>query len=264
MRRLIAFRCNGATLLGTLDEAPGRTGLLIVSGGNELRMGAHRGMARLAQRLAAAGYPVFRFDRRGIGDSEGENGGFESSCPDIAHAAIAFRKAARLDRLVAFGNCDAATALILFHDRAAIDALVLANPWLVEPSGDLPPPAAIRAHYAARVADPAQWLRLLRGGINIRKFIRGLRASTKTAPEDSQSLAARASRALRTAIPARLLIATGDHTAIAFLHAYRNRSFDTVRAAIPVEHRATASHSFAADGDKDWLFDQLLAALKPA
>ena len=32
-------------------------------------------------------------------------------------------------RLVAFGNCDAATSLGLFHHALGIDALLLANPW---------------------------------------------------------------------------------------------------------------------------------------
>ena len=40
MRRLIGFACEGETLAATLDEAPGTTGLLIVSGGNEIRSGA--------------------------------------------------------------------------------------------------------------------------------------------------------------------------------------------------------------------------------
>ncbi|MCD2323963.1 hydrolase 1, exosortase A system-associated [Sphingomonas sp. IC-56] len=264
MRRLITFRCNGATLVGTLDEAPGRTGLLIVSGGNELRMGAYRGMSRLAQRVADAGYPVFRFDRRGIGDSEGENRGFESSCPEIAHAAAAFRKAAKLDHLIAFGNCDAATSLILFHNRAAIDRLVLANPWLVDRQHeDLPPPAAIRAHYAARLRDPREWLRLARGGVNLTKLIRGLRATAEKRSQDPNSLSARTARALAAStVPTSLLLATGDHTAVAFQHAYRASRFDPVRSRIRVEQRDTASHSFAGEGDKDWLFDQLLAALR--
>ena len=63
---------RGDTLFGTLDKAPGKTGLLIVSGGNEIRIGAHRGMALLAQRLAArrdSGVPLRpagnrRFDGR--------------------------------------------------------------------------------------------------------------------------------------------------------------------------------------------------------
>src|SRR3546814_1492741 len=64
----------------------------------------------LSQRIAAAGHPVFRFDRRGIGDSDGSNSGFETSGPDIAAAIAAFRAAApHVARIAAFGNCDAAS-----------------------------------------------------------------------------------------------------------------------------------------------------------
>ena len=111
MRHQLNFDCEGAALAASLDDAPASTGLLIVSGGNEIRSGAHRGMAMLAQRVAAASHPVFRFDRRGIGDSEGTNGGFERSGPDIVAAIAAFRQAApHVTRVVAFGNCDAASA----------------------------------------------------------------------------------------------------------------------------------------------------------
>src|SRR3546814_13676314 len=107
MRTLIAFPGEGETLVGTLDAAPGKTGLLIVSGGNEIRVGAHRGMALLAERLAAAGLPVFRFDRRGIGDSTGANDGYTSSGPDIAAAVRAFRaQVPHLSTLIGFGNCE--------------------------------------------------------------------------------------------------------------------------------------------------------------
>ena len=161
MRHQLSFVCEGATLAATLDDAPGTTGLLIVSGGNEVRSGAHRGMAMLAQRIAAAGHPVFRFDRRGIGDSEGFNGGYASSGPDIVAAIAAFREAApQMTRIVAFGNCDAASALLL-HQPLALDALILANPWTYEDSVEeahepaLPPASAIRARYLARLR-PAQ------------------------------------------------------------------------------------------------------------
>ncbi len=140
MRRLIEFPCRGDRLMGSLDEAPGRIGLLIVSGGNEIRAGAHRGMAILAQRVAAAGAPVFRFDRRGVGDSTGTNLGFANSAEDIAAAAATFTaEAPQLQRVVAFGNCDAATALALFHHVGGINALLLANPWVIEQSDALPP-----------------------------------------------------------------------------------------------------------------------------
>ncbi len=54
LRRLIAFGCEGETLAATLDEAGGTTGLLIVSGGSEIRSGSHRGMAMLAARFSAS------------------------------------------------------------------------------------------------------------------------------------------------------------------------------------------------------------------
>lgn len=235
MRRLIAFPCAGETLVGTLDEARGRTGLLVVSGGNEIRAGAHRGMAMLAARAAAAGHPVFRFDRRGVGDSSGKNGGFRSSAPDLAAAVTAFRKEAEITRLVGFGNCDAASALALFGRAAGIDALLLANPWLAEPTDDLPPPAAIRARYADRLRDPKAWRRLLTGAISFRKAARGLlRLAARRAGPPSDILAAIGARQDAT-----VLLASGDATALAFAEAARHLRHPRVLRL------DTASHSFA-------------------
>ena len=137
MRLPVEFVCEGDTLFGTLDAASGETGLLIVSGGNEIRAGAWAGQALLAARVAAAGHPVFRFDRRGVGDSAGVNRGYRESRADIAAALAAFRAATpTLRRIVAFGNCDAASALMLIGSELAIDALVLANPWTVAGEDD--------------------------------------------------------------------------------------------------------------------------------
>ena len=252
MRRLVTFPCLGETLAGTLDVAPGSTGLLIVSGGNELRIGAHRGMALLAAAIATAGYPVLRFDRRGIGDSTGRNEGFRASGPDIAAAAAYLREQTGVTRMVAFGNCDAATALALFHGEAGIDRLVLANPWIVEPSGDLPPPAAIRATYAARLSSPAQWRRLLTGGVDFRRLMQGLAVLAKRRPTQSE-LTRAFTTALSSGAPADILLASGDHTAIAFRDAWRQPA--------SLHHRDSDSHSFARPGDADWLRDRLLGVL---
>ena len=129
MKRLhLTFHCEGSTLAATLDTAPLTTGLLLVSGGNEIRSGAFRGQARLAQTIAKRGFPVFRYDRRGVGDSEGENLGFEHSAPDTRAALEAFRAIApQINRVVALGNCDAASALML-AGGAGCDGLVLSNP----------------------------------------------------------------------------------------------------------------------------------------
>lgn len=263
MRHQLSFACEGAALAATLDEAPGTTGLLIVSGGNEIRSGAHRGMVTLAARIAAAGHPVFRFDRRGIGDSEGENSGFTGSASDIAAAIAAFREAApQLARIVAFGNCDAASALLL-HQPLPLDALILANPWTYEAEAEtdgepaLPPAAAIRARYLARLADPKSLLRLLRGEVDLAKLRRGLSAlGQRTAAPPPDSLAARIEGAVtRLTIPATILLATGDRTAQAFV-----ANCPAALDRLPALHLASGSHSFAG-ADADWLAARILAIL---
>lgn len=263
MRRLITFDCEGEQLLATLDGSSGSTGLLIVSGGNEIRIGAHRGMAELAAKVAEAGHPVFRYDRRGIGDSTGENSGFLSSGPDIAAAVSAFRREVpTITRIVAFGNCDAATALALFHADASIDALVLANPWVIEAKDDLPPPAAIRARYAERMRDPRAWLRLASGGVSLSKLFKGLRKVSERRSEVPGGLAARLAAAIEASkAPTQLLIASHDNTAIAFMEAWDGPTFAGIRDRVTLHVRDTASHSFAMEGDKAWLAERVIAAL---
>jgi exosortase A-associated hydrolase 1 len=264
MRHQLSFACEGAALAASLDEAAGSTGLLIVSGGNEVRSGAHRGMAMLAARIAAEGYPVFRFDRRGIGDSEGANRGFESSGPDIAAAIAAFRAAApHVSHIVAFGNCDAASALLL-HQPLALDGLIVANPWTYDGDAEeaeeaaLPPASAIRARYLARLKDPKSLLRLIKGEVDFRKLFRGISAlKAPVAPAAPDSLAARLDRAItELGTPATILLASGDRTAQAFIE-----NCPSTLNRVPVERLASASHSFAGD-DGDWLFQRILAALK--
>lgn len=263
MRRVIAFACHGETLFGTLDEAQGTTGLLIVSGGNEVRSGAHRGMALLADKIAARGYPVLRYDRRGVGDSSGENNGFENASDDLCEAVAAFRNACpHMDRIVGFGNCDAASTLALFHARVRTDALVLANPWVIEPSDDLPPAAAIRARYAQRLRSPREWLRLLRGGVDFGKLVNGLRKSVATGSTQEGSLATRIAQALAaSATPVTLLLAERDNTAIAFAEAWRDAGFAAVRSRAREHRLDSASHSFAWSRDADWLFDRVVETL---
>jgi exosortase A-associated hydrolase 1 len=268
MRRLTRFACAGETLAATLDEAPGTTGLLIVSGGNEIRIGAHRGMAELAATVAASGHPVLRYDRRGIGDSTGENNGFESTTEDIHEAALAFRREApHLTRIVAFGNCDAASALTLFHTGTGIDALVLTNPWTIEADekggDDLPPAAAIRSRYVEKLKNPRELLRLFTGGVNIRKLVSGLLKASSKQSQPLASLPARLAAALGASeTPTTILLARADNTALAFADHWKSGAFAPARARCDVETCDTDSHSFARPQDKAWLTERVLAALE--
>ena len=254
-RRHLTFACEGETLVGTLDEAPDEAGLLIVSGGNEIRAGAFAGQAQLAARLAAAGFPVFRYDRRGVGDSTGENRGFRDSGADIAAALAAFRaERPDLARVVGFGNCDAASALML-GAGCGCDALVLANPWTIEHDDGASPPATIRARYANKLRDPKELVRLATGKVSLRKLAGGLKRAVSPAPPPTTL--AQEMRAGLDAFdgPVSLLIAERDRTGQAFLAAW---SSDDER----LKRCPGASHAFVEPAARDWLFEQLLDALK--
>jgi exosortase A-associated hydrolase 1 len=255
-RRHLTFDCAGSTLAGTLDEAAGTTGLLIVTGGNETRAGAFSSQAELAARISAAGYPVLRFDRRGVGDSEGVNMGFRHSAEDVSAALAAFRaECPAVQQVVGFGNCDAASALAL-TGGAGFDGLVLSNPWTYDDDrSDAPPPAsAIRARYAAKLKSPRELLRLFTGKVNLIKLARGL-LSASSKPSAPSGLAEKMAEGLAGfAGPVRFLIAERDRTGQAFLAAWDARD-------PRLERCPGADHAYSDAASRDWLVGQVLAAL---
>jgi exosortase A-associated hydrolase 1 len=261
MKRLhLTFGCGTLRLAASLDTAPGTTGLLIVSGGNEIRSGAFAGQSQLAARIARAGFPVLRFDRRGVGDSEGENRGFRHASRDIAAAIEAFRALApQITRVVALGNCDAASALML-AGGAGCAGLVLSNPWTIEAdegedAAEALPPDAIRARYLEKLKNPREVVRLLSGGVDLGKLARGMARSLRPPPPPS-SLA----EDMRAGIAGftgevRILIATADRTAQVFESAW-DKSDPRIRRC------EGAGHAYVEPEHRDWLEAQVLAALR--
>jgi exosortase A-associated hydrolase 1 len=255
-RRHFAFDCAGSALAATLDDAPGANGLLIVSGGNETRAGPFSTQAQLAARIAAAGHPVLRFDRRGVGDSEGVNMGFRNEAEDIAAALVAFRRECpALKRVVAFGNCDAASALMLSGGEG-FDGLILSNPWTYEDeqADAPPPPAAIRARYAAKLKNPRELARLVTGKVNPGDLLRSLRQAASPSLGPSGLAEAMAAGLTRYGGPVRILVAERDRTGQAFLAGWNTR--DRRLYGCP-----GADHAYSDDSSREWLLSQVLSAL---
>ena len=251
-RHPITFSCEGACLFGTLDEAEGTTGLLIVSGGNEIRAGAWNGQAQFAAKISAQGFPVLRFDRRGVGDSEGANQGFRNSATDITAALEAFRDACpQLTRVVGMGNCDAASALML-AGGAGCDGLVLCNPWTIEGDNAPPPPAAIRQRYISKIKQPREVWRLLRGGVNLRKLAGGLRAASGPTPAPTGLAEAMQTGLAQFPGPVAILLADRDRTAQMFAEIWDKND-------PRIQWCKDASHSFVES--QDWLLEKVLATL---
>lgn len=106
----LTFSCGDATLVGILHgtSRPARRGVVIVVGGPQYRVGAHRQYVILARALADNGVPVLRFDYRGMGDSSGVFSGFEDCSEDIRAAVDALLEhCSGLDEVVLWGLCDA-------------------------------------------------------------------------------------------------------------------------------------------------------------
>jgi uncharacterized protein len=168
----------GETLLGLVaqPEAMNATGVLILVGGPQYRVGSHRQFVLLARRLAAEGYAAMRFDFRGMGDSTGDFPGFEHVGADIDAAIAAFFRACpALKRVVLWGLCDAASAALLYsgeHQDAHLAGLCLLNPW-VRSEGSLAE-TRIRRYYLQRLLQRDFWLKLLDGRFRLGQSLTSL------------------------------------------------------------------------------------------
>lgn len=181
--RTVVFACAGDELVGVLHEgsAGARTGVVIVVGGPQYRVGSHRQFLQLARHLAAAGMPVLRFDTRGMGDSGGAFPGFEALDADIRAAvdALCAEKPA-LERVALWGLCDAASAILFYaHGDPRIGGIALVNPWIRTAATHAR--AQVRHYYLARLLDGAFWRRLVTGKVDIRQAVGGAAAAVRNA-----------------------------------------------------------------------------------
>ena len=243
----LTFACGEHRLVGILHrpEQPRRLGVIVVVGGPQYRAGSHRSFVELGRTLSAAGYAVFRFDYRGMGDSEGEPPGYENVTPDIVSAIDTMRRnVPELDGIVLWGLCDAVPAIA--HTAAAerrVAGVVLLNPWArTDTSQDA---TLLRHYYARRLLQGDFWRRLAAGrtdwlglprlvfGVVRRRFRRIWRGAGGGEPD---TLAARTIRSLTQSGAGILLVMSGqDLTA---------REFDHEAEKVPAWSRLRASPRF--------------------
>jgi exosortase A-associated hydrolase 1 len=161
----VVFECEGEQLLGVVSAPPepASTGVLIVVGGPQYRVGSHRQFVFLARALARNGYAALRFDYRGMGDSGGAKRSFEAVDEDIVRAAEALRAAVpKVRKLVVFGLCDAASAALIAAARLPdLAGLMLANPWVRrEATANA---TIVRHYYVERLRSAEFWRGVLTG-----------------------------------------------------------------------------------------------------
>jgi exosortase A-associated hydrolase 1 len=159
-----SFRCGGDQLVGILHrgEQVGRRGVLVVVGGGpQYRVGGHRQLTLWARHLSEHGFPVMRFDYRGMGDSYGTFRGFEQIDEDIRAAVDEFfARLPQLEEVVLWGECDAASAILFYaHRDPRVHGAVLLNPWVRTEAGAAQ--TMLRFYYLQRLLQPSFWRKLL-------------------------------------------------------------------------------------------------------
>lgn len=181
--------CGADRLPGVLTlpaQAATDIAILIVVGGPQYRAGSHRQFVQSARAWAAAGWPVLRFDVRGMGDAEGEPRSFEMLDDDVGAAIAALlQRLPAVRRVVLFGLCDGASAALMYIARRSdpcIAGLCLLNPWLR--SEQSLARTHVRHYYGRRLLQREFWAKLFSGRLALSALsglLQNLRAARRTA-----------------------------------------------------------------------------------
>ncbi len=199
--RVETFACAGDMLLGvlTVPAEPLALGVVVVVGGPQYRAGSHRQFVLLARGLAQAGYPVLRFDCRGMGDSGGAQRSFEDIGADIAAAIdLLSTRLPATRRIVLWSMCDGASAALLYCEERAdprVAGLCLVNPW-VRTETSLAR-TQVKHYYSQRILQSAFWAKLLRGDLardSVKGLLQGLRIALAPGPRSDAGAVAYADR----------------------------------------------------------------------
>ncbi|MET0892538.1 MAG: hypothetical protein ABWY01_03100 [Pseudoxanthomonas sp.] len=147
----------GAGLVGILHGAAGPAhpdvALILLNAGMVHRIGPHRGGVELARALARAGYPVFRYDQSGLGDSPvSVQASAERRHLEIASAMALVTARTGATRFVVGGICSAADdAFHLASIEPRIHGLLLLDGLAYRTAGYW------WRHLAPRVFSPVKW-----------------------------------------------------------------------------------------------------------
>jgi uncharacterized protein len=237
---VLRFECEATPLWGVVThpqfsgdpqstaQATSRTAIVIIVGGPQYRAGSHRQFVLTARHLAGRGYPVLRFDYRGMGDSAGEKGHFERVSVDVRTAIDALvREQPKITRVVLWGLCDGASAALLYCHQVRdprVAGLVLLNPWVRSATTEAA--ARVKHYYLQRLRSAVFWRKLLSGqvavsavselGASLRLMVlgRGAKQEPLREPKTFQDRMAAAWRDLDR--PVLLVLSGSDQTAREF------------------------------------------------
>jgi exosortase A-associated hydrolase 1/exosortase A-associated hydrolase 2 len=212
----LLFECEHDDLVAILHRAnpwapaAKRGVVIVVAGGPQYRVGAHRQFVSLARRLSDRGYPVLRFDLRGMGDSGGTHLGYQHSGPDI-RAAIDTLTAEepQLDEVVLFGECESASGILFYaYQDPRVKGIALVNPWVRTEEGQAQ--VILKHYYVTRLLSRAFWRKLGSGKFSprasvvsfaqvLRTYLQGRKSATSSRAAPGQDDMSKLPLPLKTA-----------------------------------------------------------------
>lgn len=166
----VVFDCAGDSLIGIVhgpNNVPTIGVIILLAGGPQYRVGAHRQFVTLGRRLAQQGIAVLRFDHRGTGDSSGKYRGFLDMGEDIKEAVNTFfEKFPSLEKIVLWGECESASAAAFYaHTDSRIAGIYMVNPWIRTQEGQAK--TYLKHYYWNRLRDPDFWKKLKSGKFSL-------------------------------------------------------------------------------------------------
>jgi uncharacterized protein len=240
-RRCVAFSVNGQRLFGVLSEPANAatrsaTAAVIVNGGPQYRVGAHRSWLLIADALADAGIATLRFDLRGTGDSEGSVACFTAVEDDLTAADRIVREETGAREVLWLGLCEGAASVLLCAPSSAA-GFVLANPWPYAPG------EAVQfdhvEHYSQRLKNKRALAQLFLGKVKLGKLLKGLAKAANDAFRLRRAHSPLGLEPIGLAlkerrVPALLLLSERDQTAVVFTRTSQQN--DTWRQLMRSKH----------------------------
>jgi len=205
----ISFNSQNIPLIGILHKPEHNTHkrgiVFIVGGGPQYRAGGHRQLTLWSRRLCSEGYPVFRFDYQGMGDSYGEFKGFTDLDNNIRTAINCFtEEIPELDEIVLWGECDASSAILYYaYQDHRVKGIVLLNPWVRTEAGQAK--TLLRFYYFHRILQLDFWKKIIKGKFNplssIKSITTLLSKSRSTQTINTQSLSDNLNKPISRSLP---------------------------------------------------------------
>lgn len=180
----VAFECSGESLIGIVhvpDSPKNRGVLAIVAGGPQYRGGCCRQLVQMARSLSSEGFPVMRFDYRGLGDGSGEYKGFLDIGPDLYVAIDTFlAHAPSVEEVVLWGGCDASSAALIHGPKhPMVKGLILGNPFVHNESTHAK--VVVKHYYWQRLREKSFWMKLLSLRLNLVNTLNSVLSTIKQA-----------------------------------------------------------------------------------